>query len=83
MYDIQLQIDVNTPEGRVIETVVRSQNVSPEEAVRTVLRQRAQKTPAESMLGAFSSEEDVALIDEVMGLARARRTKDEPRDFGF
>jgi hypothetical protein len=83
MYDIHLQIDQDTPEGRVIDQVVQTQNVSPDEAVRSVLRQRAGKTPAEAMLGAFSSDEDVALIDEVMALARDRRKNDGPRDFGL
>ena len=83
MYDIHLRIDQNTPEGRVIEQAVQAQHVSPDEAVRNVLRQRAKKTPAEEMLGAFSSPEDAALIDEVMELARERRKADIPRDFGF
>jgi hypothetical protein len=81
-YDICLHIDQNTPEGRVIEQVVQAQQVSPEEAVRNVLRQRAKKTPAEAMLGAFSSPEDSALIDEVMELARERRKYNQPRDYG-
>jgi hypothetical protein len=82
-YDIRLHIDQNTPEGRVIEQVIQAQHLSPEEAVRNVLRQRANKTPAEAMLGAFSSQEDAALMDEVMELADARRRADQPRDFGF
>ncbi len=83
MYDIHLRIDQNTPEGRVIEQVVQSEHISPDEAVRNVLRQRAGKTPAQAMLGAFSSAEDVKLIDEVMELARERAKADQPRDFGF
>ena len=83
MYDIHLEIDKNTPEGRVIEHVVQAQRVSPGEAVRNVLRQLARKTPAEAMLGAFSSPEDLLLLDEVMELARERRTADLPRDFGL
>jgi hypothetical protein len=82
MYDIHLQIDEGTPEGRVIEQAVREQHISPDEAVRNVLRQRAGKTPAEEMFGAFSSPEDAALIDEVMELASRMRRVDEARGFG-
>jgi hypothetical protein len=58
--------------------------VSPEEAVRRALRHPAlaKRTPAEEMIGAFSSPEDVALIDEVMQSVHDLRETDRLRDFG-
>jgi hypothetical protein len=79
----KLQIDENTPEGRALKAIVRRDHVTPEEAVRKALRTLARPTPAEEMIGAFSSPEDAALLDEAMEIARQARKIDEERLYKF
>jgi len=85
-YDIaQLHITDNSPEAQAIETIVNRDHVSPEEAVRRALRHPAlaKPTPAEEMIGAFSSPEDMAIIDEAMQYVQELRESDRLRDFGI
>ena len=84
-FDLHLIIPDNSPEGRVVAALVERDHVSPEEAVRRVLRDVAAptKTPAEMMWGAFSSDEDSAIIDHAMTHVRALRETDQLRDFGI
>ena len=62
-----------------------TERITPEQAVTRILTDAAKfqgkKTPAEEMLGAFSSPDDLALMDEVMEVVHARRLADVPRDF--
>lgn len=85
-FDISnLHIDDNSPEGQNLRAIMSRDQVSPEEAIRRALRHPgvAKKTPAQELIGLFSSDEDAKLMDEVMELARARRKLDGPRDFGL
>ena len=83
-FDIpNLHIEQNSREGQNLQAIIERDHVTPEEAIRRALRHPAlvQKTPGQEMIGLFSSDEDRALMDEVMELARERRKLDEPRDF--
>ena len=82
-FNLHICIDSQSPEGHSLESMVSRDHVSPEEAIRRALRHPAlaKRTPAEEMFGAFSSPEDVALIDEVMEYVRELRETDRLRDF--
>ena len=85
-FDIpNLHIEQNSREGQNLQAIIQRDHVSPEEAIRRALRNPAValKTPGQEMIGLFSSDEDRALMDEVMELARERRNLDQPRDFGL
>jgi hypothetical protein len=85
-FDIQnLHIEQHSREGQKRQAIIQRDHVSPEEAIRRALRHPAvvDKTPGQELIGLFSSDEDRALIDEVMEMARERRKLDEPRDFGI
>lgn len=73
----ELHIPDNSPEARAVERVMRDEQVGPDAAVRRILRSAADvSTPAQRMIGLFSSDEDAALIDDVRTLvAEARRTQ--------
>lgn len=82
-YEIEhLTIDEDSPEGRSLRFIMLRDGVDASEAVRRILRgpSAAQKTPAEEMLGIFSSAEDSAAMDAAMELVNERRKLDEPRD---
>jgi hypothetical protein len=82
-FDFHFTIQEDSPEGRVVAVVISRDRVTPEEAVRSVLRGVAvgSTTPAEKMLGAFSSDEDSAILDEAMEHVRAVHNADRLRDF--
>ncbi len=85
-FDISnLHIADDSPEGRVLEAIVNRDQITPEEAIRRVLREMdvSAVTPAEQMWGAFSSPEDAAVLDQAMKVASERRQYDEPRDLGL
>jgi len=65
--------------------LVSAENVTPEQAVTRILSEAAErqgKSPAEEMWGAFSSDEDVAMLDEIVAEAYKLRMASQPRDFG-
>ena len=75
-FDIpNLHIPDNSPEAKVIEFIISRDTVTPEEAIRTALRQSSlvAETPAQELLGAFSSPEDRACLDEAMSIVKAQR----------
>ena len=85
-FDIpNLHIEQNSPEGQNLQAIIQRDHVSPEEAIRRALRHPAvaQKTPGQELIGLFSSDEDRALMDEVMEIVRERRTREDPRDFSL
>jgi hypothetical protein len=87
-YDIRnLHIAEDSPEGHVISAVMARDHVTPEEAVRSILRRAypagREITPAEEMIGALSDPESVALLDEVVAEAYRARSQDQLRDFGL
>jgi len=85
-FDIQsMHIEDGSPEGRVIEAIVKRDHITPEEAIRVGLRELADsvKTPAEQLWGAFSSPEDADILDRAMEFVQERRKLDVPRDLGL
>jgi hypothetical protein len=87
-FDPQLSIPEQSRLDHVLRQIVATEQITPEEAATRLMTEGAKlhdgkKTPAEEMLGAFSSPEDVALMDEVMEIVHARRLADGPRDFGL
>ncbi|HWD38027.1 MAG TPA: hypothetical protein VG944_04210 [Fimbriimonas sp.] len=83
-FELHLSIEEDSPEARTIQLVAKTEHISNEQAAGRLLAEavkyRSDKTPAEGMLGAFSSEEDVALMGEVMEIVHARRAADSSWD---
>jgi len=82
-FDLHIHIDSESLEANVVESIVRRDHVSPEEAVLRVLREKGALSPAQEMIGAFSSPEDLAIMDEAMQHVRELRASDQLRDFGL
>lgn len=86
-FDLHITIPDNSPAAQVVQRVVASEHITPEQAVTRILteaaRQQGKKTPAEELIGAFSSPEDAAIIDAAMEHVRELRKTDQLRDFGF
>lgn len=80
----QLEIPDNSPEARAIERVVLVHHLSPEDAIRQILRDHeVENNPALRMIGLFSSDEDSALMDEVLELAAESRRTHTSRNIGI
>ena len=78
-YDIpNFHIDDASLEGRTVREIVEREGVTPEEAVRLGLRRLRAPTPAEEAIGALSSPEDRAVLEEAM--TSTRRDRWEPRE---
>jgi hypothetical protein len=87
-FDIHLTIPEDSLAAQVVQRVVASEHITPEEAVTRILTEAAKlhgkKTPAEELIGAFSSPEDREVFDRAMESAKAYRAQfDRLRDFGF
>ncbi|MGO8671144.1 MAG: hypothetical protein ACLQVD_07265 [Capsulimonadaceae bacterium] len=82
-FDLQIHIDSQSPEGRVLDFIINRDRVSPEDAILGVLRERGRLNPAQEMIGALSDPESVAILDEVVADAYRMRSLDQPRDFGL
>jgi hypothetical protein len=84
-FDIHdLHIEPDSPEGRGLQAIISRDHVTAEEAVRRVLRDAGTKqNPAQRMIGLFSSDEDAAMMDDVMQLSRESRTTETTRDIGL
>jgi len=83
-FDLHLTIPENSPEGQVVAAIVNRDHVSPEEAVRRIIRDAGDKrSPAQRMIGLFSRDEDAALLDEVMELTDESRKTPTTRDIGL
>lgn len=84
-FDLHLSISESSPEGQNLQAIILRDRVTPEEAIRIVLRQPelVSKTPASRMIGAFSSDEDTAITDEAMKYVRAVREANHLRDYGI
>jgi hypothetical protein len=87
-YQITLDIDENSPQARNIERLAETEKVSREEAALKLLanhpngRSYKASPAARRILGAFSSPEDAAIMDEAVALAmeeRVRRNAQPPR----
>jgi len=85
-FDLHITIPDNSVEANVLEAMVNRDHVTPEEVVRRALRQMVvpELTPAQELIGAFSSPEDAAVLDQAMASVREHRADyDRVRDFGF
>ena len=79
-----LHIPDNSLEARAIEAIISRDHVSPEEAVRRVLRDAGtKKNPAQKLIGLFSSDEDAAIMDDVMALNQESRKTHTTRNIGL
>lgn len=86
-YQITLNIVENSEEGRLIENVAAREQLSLEEAalklIKSAEKPRGASPEAYKIIGAFSSPEDVVIMDEAMELImeeRERRNSAPPRD---
>ena len=65
----------------------QAEHITADEAIvrliQVGLREKSTPSPAEQMWGAFSSPEDVAMLDDIVQEAYERRQIDQPRDFGY
>ena len=84
-FDIpQLHFADHSPEAQVVERVMQVEHLGPAEAVRYILRNAAaDETPAQRMIGLFSSDEDAAVMDEVMEVVAASRETQTTRKIGL
>jgi len=82
-FDLHIRIESDSPEGHILEDIVKRDHVSHEEAVLKVLREKSGLSPGQQMLGAFSSADDAAMFNEIVHEAYDRRMLDQPRDYGF
>jgi hypothetical protein len=84
-FDLRISIPDDSPAGKVVQRMVSADHVTPEQAVTRILNDAATlqgaKTPAQELIGAFSSPEDVAMIDEGMETAKRLRSIDAQRCF--
>lgn len=71
-FEIKINISEESPEGRKIREVMKSENISPEEVVQRSIRlySMPSKTPAQELLGAFSSDEDAKVTDEALAAGK-------------
>jgi hypothetical protein len=86
-FDLHISIQHNSEEAQAIQQVADAENVTQEQAARILLVEGAKfhgrKTPAQEMWGAFSSPEDIAMLDDIVTEAYALRLADQPRDLGI
>jgi len=84
-FDLHITIPDNSPAGQAVQRIVSTEHLTPEQAVTRMLteaaRRHGKKTPAEELIGAFSSLEDAAMIDDTMESARRLRAIDAQRHF--
>jgi hypothetical protein len=79
-----LHIEPDSPEGQGLEAIIARDHVTPEEAVRKLLREASPKrNSALRMIGLFSGAEDAAIMDEVIRLNQESRTTPSSRDIGI
>ena len=84
-FDIpNIHIDEDSLEAQAIERVMNSEKLDAAGAVLSILRSANNKeTPAMRMIGLFSSDEDSAIIDEVMGVVAESREAQTTRKIGL
>lgn len=81
--NIHLQFPEDSPEAKMIYLVANQSKITPEAAAAQLIAEGAihHRTPAQLMLGAMSSDEDAAILDEIVKEAYENRLKYQPRDF--
>lgn len=84
-FDLHLTLPDHSPAAQAIQRVSVMAHISPEQAAAQLLDEAAkrhdEKTPAEELIGAFSSDEDSAVIDAAMKHVQELRQGDRLRDF--
>lgn len=84
-YELHISIPENSPVGQIVQRMISAEQMTPEQALTSILteavKQRGKKTPAQELIGAFSSPEDVVMIDEGMEAVRRLRAIDAQRRF--
>jgi hypothetical protein len=85
-FDLHISIPDGSPAAHVVQQLAEAEQITPEQAAEQLLTEAARlhgkKTPAQEMWGAFSSPEDVAMLDEIVAKAYMLRLADRPREFG-
>ncbi len=80
----QMHVPDNSPETKAVQSVMATQHVGVEGAVRAILRNAADKrTPAQRMIGLLSRDEDVVIMNEVSELVAESRRTQTTRDIGI
>ena len=95
-FDVLLHINEDSQRGRAIQRLADAQHTTPERAIEQIIDIGIQaqhftlspetskgKTPAEMLIGLFSSPEDSAIMDEVTEIAYQGRNLDTTRDIGL
>jgi hypothetical protein len=84
-FDLHITVPENSPAAHVVQQIAAAEHISPEQAATRLLTEAAKlhgkKTPAQELIGAFSSPEDRALMDDAMGFAKKMREIDAQRNF--
>jgi len=86
--ELHITIQEDSARWRAVRQVAETEHISPEQAAERLLDEAVEahlsgkKTPAQELIGAFSSPEDVAAIDAAMAAVREHRHDyDRVRDF--
>jgi len=86
-FDLHISLPEHSQTVQVIQRISATDHISPEQVAQQLLveatRQYRAKSPGEELIGLLSTDEDVAILDAAMGVARERRELDGPRDFGL
>jgi hypothetical protein len=87
-FDIHISIPDKSHAVAVVQQLAAAEHITTEQAAAQLLiegaRHHGKKTPAQKLIGSFSSDEDAAAIDEAMAVVHAHRADfDRVRDFGF
>lgn len=84
--EFHLQIQENSLQAKVLQSLAAERHISPEEVAQQLLEEaisaRTQSTPAQQMVGAFSSVEESSMLEEIVAEAYELRSASQPRDFG-
>jgi hypothetical protein len=79
-----MHIEEATPEGIALQLMMNRDRLTSEQVVRRLLQEAGEKdSPPHPMIGLFSSDEDSALMDEVMAIVAEGRKSISSRETGF
>jgi len=86
-FELHISIPEHGRAFQVVQQVAKAKKISAEQAATELLLegadQHAKNSPAHRMIGLFSSEEDSAILDEVMDLVDDGRKTSTTRDIGL
>jgi hypothetical protein len=93
--DVLIRITKDSQRGRAIQKMADQQDATPEQIIERMIDEGVRthaklsqeegngKTPAEMLMGLFSSPENTALMDEVTAMAYEGRNASTTRDIGL